>query len=281
MREIGSAIITKAVAYLCSRTNFFIPKDVFNALREAWKTEEQESIGRAVIEQILENIQIARKEKIALCQDCGTAIVFLELGQEVHIVGEDLYSAINEGVRQGYEKGYLRNSMCDPLTRQNTGDNTPAEIHTEIVSGNKLKIFFLPKGGGAENMSALRMLKPSQGIEGIKDFVIETVKSAGANPCPPVVVGVGVGGGTSNAAVWSAKKALLRELDSHNKDPEIADIEKELLEKINNLGIGPAGYGGRNTALAVLIKKEPCHIASLPVAVNLNCHCARRREVIL
>ena len=280
MREIGSSEITKAVAQLCKEANFFLPKDVFNALREAWK-EEGPSCGRAVIEQILENIQIARKEKIALCQDCGTAIVFLELGQEVHIVNGDLYSAVNEGVRQGYKKGYLRNSMCDPFTRQNTGDNTPAEIHTEIVPGNKLKIFFCPKGGGAENMSALKMLNPGQGREGVKEFVIETVKDAGANPCPPTVVGVGIGGGTFNAVAWLAKKALFREIQSHNKDPKIVEFEKELLEEINKLGIGPAGLGGRNTALAVLVEIDMCHIASLPVAVNIQCHCARHGEVIL
>ena len=254
---------------------------MLNSLRKA-RAEEESPLGRIVLAQILENAQIAAEEKVPICQDCGTAIVFLELGEELEITGGNLnlYAAIEEGVRRGYKEGYLRKSICHPFTRKNTGDNTPAMIYTDIVPGNKLKIMFCPKGGGSENMSAIKMLSPSDGIEGVKKFVIETVKSAGSNPCPPIVVGVGIGGTFERVALL-AKKALLRPFGSQNTDSELAALEDELLEKINCLGIGPAGLGGSTTALSVHIEMLPCHIASLPVAININCHAARHKEVTI
>jgi len=281
MRQIHYSEVTEVVARLCQDTNFSLPEDVLNALRKA-RSEEESPLGRTVLAQILENAQIAAEEKVPICQDCGTAIVFLELGEELELTGGNLnlYAAIEEGVRKGYKEGYLRKSICHPFTRKNTGDNTPVMIYTDIVPGNKLKIRFCPKGGGSENMSAIKMLSPSEGIEGVKKFVIETVKSAGANPCPPIVVGVGIGGTFERVALL-AKKALLRTVGSHNTDSDLAALEEELLEKINCLGIGPAGLGGSTTALSVHIEMLPCHIASLPVAININCHAARHKEVTI
>ncbi len=281
MRQIHYSEVIDVVAQLCQDTNFSLPEDVLNSLRKA-RAEEESPLGRIVLDQILENAQIAAEEKVPICQDCGTAIVFLELGEELEITGGNLnlYAAIEEGVRRGYKEGYLRKSICHPFTRKNTGDNTPAMIYTDIVPGNKLKIMFCPKGGGSENMSAIKMLSPSEGIEGVKKFVIETVKSAGSNPCPPIVVGVGIGGTFERVALL-AKKALLRHFGSQNTDSELAALEDELLEKINYLGIGPAGLGGSTTALSVHIEMLPCHIASLPVAININCHAARHKEVTI
>ena len=259
----------------------YLPEDVLNALKQAQKAEAS-PVGREVLDRILENADIAAREQIPLCQDTGDAVAFLELGQEVHIVGGDLYSAINEGVRQGYNEGYLRKSMVDrPFSaRINTQDNTPAIIYTDIVPGDKLKIIVKPKGGGAENMSRLAMLRPAQGREGVIDFVVDTVDKAGSNPCPPVIVGVGIGG-TAEKAFILAKRALLRKLGEPNPDAETAELEREILKRVNNLGIGPIGYGGRITALAVHIEVFPSHIASLPVAVNLDCHSCRHKEAII
>lgn len=281
MRQIHYSEVIEVVARLCQETNFYLPEDVLNSLRKA-RSEEKSPLGRIVLAQILENARIAAEEKVPICQDCGTAIVFLELGEELELTGGNLnlYAAIEEGVRRGYKEGYLRKSICHPFTRENTGDNTPAVIYTDIVPGNKLKIIFCPKGGGSENMSAIKMLSPSEGIEGVKKFVIETVKSAGANPCPPIVVGVGIGGTFERVALL-AKKALLRPFGSQNTDSELAVLEDELLEEINYLGIGPAGLGGSTTALSVHIEMLPCHIASLPVAININCHAARHKEVTI
>ncbi|MEA2052897.1 MAG: fumarate hydratase [Euryarchaeota archaeon] len=281
MRQIHYSEVIEVVAQLCQETNFYLPEDVLNSLRKA-RAEEESPLGRIVLAQILENAQIAAEEKVPICQDCGTAIVFLEVGEELELTGGNLnlYAAIEEGVRRGYKEGYLRKSICHPFTRKNTGDNTPAMIYTDIVPGNKLKIMFCPKGGGSENMSAIKMLSPSAGIEGVKKFVIETVKSAGPNPCPPIVVGVGIGGTFERVALL-AKKALLRPFGSPNTDSELAALEDELLEKINYLGIGPAGLGGSTTALSVHIEMLPCHIASLPVAININCHAARHKEVTI
>ncbi|MGB7000576.1 MAG: fumarate hydratase [Halobacteriota archaeon] len=279
MRQIHYSEVIDVVAQLCQDTNFSLPEDVLNSLSKA-RAEEESPLGRIVLDQILENAQIAAEEKVPICQDCGTAIVFLELGEELEITGGNLYTSIEEGVRRGYKEGYLRKSICHPFTRKNTGDNTPAMIYTDIVPGNKLKIMFCPKGGGSENMSAIKMLSPSEGIEGVKKFVIETVKSAGSNPCPPIVVGVGIGGTFERVALL-AKKALLRPFGSQNTDSDLAALEDELLEKINCLGIGPAGLGGSTTALSVHIEMLPCHIASLPVAININCHAARHKEVTI
>ena len=281
MREIKAMEITSAVSRLFQEACHYLPQDVVTAVRKARDAEES-PVGREVLERILENINIAASEQIPLCQDTGDAILFLELGQDVHIVGGDLYSAINEGVRQGYTEGYLRKSMVSqPFSaRVNTRDNTPAIIYTDIVPGDKLRIFAVPKGGGAENMSRLAMLKPAQGRQGVIDFVVRAVDEAGSNPCPPVVVGVGIGG-TMEKCVLLSKRALLREVGKPNPDAEVAELEKEILHKVNNLGIGPMGYGGRITALSVHIEVFPTHIASLPIAVNLQCWCARHKEAVL
>jgi len=254
---------------------------VLNAIKRAREAEES-SIGREVLDRILENADISAREKIPLCQDTGTAVVFLELGQDACIVGGDLGSAINEGVRQGYTEGYLRKSMVSqPCTaRINTKDNTPAIIYTDIVPGDKFKIIALPKGGGAENMARLAMLSSVQGRQGVTDFVVNTVDRAGSNPCPPVIVGVGIGG-TAEKTFMLAKRALLRKVDEPNPDAEVAELEREILKRVNNLGIGPMGYGGRATALAVHIEVFPTHTTSLPVAVNLQCWCARHKEAII
>lgn len=279
MREVHINKITKTIEDLCVKACCHLGDDVKELLKKR-SLEETSEFGKNIFDQIFANIQIAELEGIPLCQDTGMAVVFLEVGQDVHIVGGDLEAAVNEGVRRGYEKGYLRKSVLDPISRINTKDNTPAVIHTEIVPGDKLKIIVAPKGFGSENMSRLQMLKPSDGIEGVKDFILQTVTSAGANPCPPLIVGVGIGGTMEKAALL-AKKALLRRAGSHNPNPEIARLEKEMLQRINETGIGPQGLGGRVTALAVHIDTYPTHIAGLPVAVNLQCHVARHREAIL
>lgn len=280
MREVHVSLITAAVAEMCQEANYFLGEDVICALRKGLK-EEVSPTGKDVFRQLLENARIAKEEKMPICQDTGFAVFFIEVGQELHFVGGDFYEAVNAGVRQGYESGFLRKSIVkDPLRRENTGDNTPAVIHIKIVPGDKLKLVFVPKGGGSENMSAVKMLTPSQGKEGLVDFVVETVKAAGANPCPPLVVGVGVGG-TLEKVAFLAKKALLRPLGKPHPDPFYAELEKEILEKINKTGIGPQGFGGRFTALAVHIEIFPCHIASLPAAVNLNCHASRHLERII
>jgi len=280
MREIEVSTITETVKKLCIDANYYLGDDVVKTLKEFEKNEESPT-GKEVIGKILENIEIGKNDKVPLCQDTGYAVFFIELGQEVHIKGGDFAEAINEGVRQGYKEGYLRKSVvADPLKRNNTGDNTPAVIHTDIVPGDKLKIAFAPKGGGSENMSEVQMMAPAAGIEGVKKFVIERVRKSGANPCPPVIVGVGIGG-TFDKCAEIAKRSLLRPLGSKNPDTVYADLEEELLEKINKLGIGPQGFGGRTTALAVHIEVHPCHIASFPVAVNMQCHVARHKEVII
>jgi len=281
MREITVGDITETVSRLFQEACYYLPEDVLAALEKAEEKEESPA-ARNALEIILKNAKIAAKGEIPLCQDTGASVVFLELGQEVHIIGGDLYTAVNEGVRQGYDKGYLRKSMVrQPFSaRVNTKNNTPAIIYTDIVPGDKLKIIALPKGGGAENMARLAMLTPTCGRQGIIDFVIEAVDESGSNPCPPIIVGVGVGG-TAEKAMILAKRALLRKVGEPNPDTEIAELEKEILKRINNLGIGTMGYGGRITALAVHIDVFPCHIASLPVAVNLQCHSARHKEAIL
>lgn len=280
MRRIQAKKITQTVRKLFIEANAALNPDVISALRRGLKKEES-PIGRQVLEKILENARIARRTEMPICQDTGLAVLFVEIGQDVHVTGGDLREAVREGVRQAYADGYLRKSLCDPLTRANTGDNTPAVIHVDMVPGDRLKIIAMPKGGGSENMSAARMLTPAAGIEGIKKFVLETVEAAGANPCPPIIVGVGIGGSLEQACLL-AKKALLRPVGKKNKtDQRLSRMENELLEKINALGIGPAGLGGRITALAVSAEMMPCHIASLPVAVNLQCHVARHKEVII
>jgi len=280
MREIKASAITQAVARLCQEANFVLGDDALAALKKAHKTEES-PLGREVLSQLIENARIAREERLPLCQDCGIAVVFLEIGQEIHING-DLNAAIEEGVRQGYAEGYLRKSIVSqPFSaRINTRDNTPPVTHIEIVSGDRLKITVMPKGAGAENMSKLAILKPSDGKQGIIDLVVRTVDEAGGNACPPLIIGLGVGG-TGEKAMLLAKKALLRKVAEPNPDPEIAELEREVLARVNALGIGPLGFGGNTTALAVHAEVMPSHIASLPVAVNLQCHSARHKEKIL
>jgi len=278
MRHISPLEITSKVKELCIRAACELGSDVVLAL-EGFRGKEESPLGKEVLDQIIENAQIALKEDAPMCQDTGIAVFFVEIGRNATIDGS-LEDAINEGVRQGYAEGYLRKSVCHPLTRKNTEDNTPAIIHTNIVDGDKVKITIAPKGAGSENMSRLAMLKPSQGLPAIKDFVINTVKDAGGNPCPPIIVGIGIGGNFEKSAIL-AKESLLREVGSDNPDKELDALEKELLEKVNNLGIGPMGFGGRTTALAVHIKTAPCHIASLPVAVNIQCHAARHKEAII
>jgi len=280
VRKIHYDEVVDAVAKLCRDANYYLGDDVVKAFEKGLK-EEESATGKGVLAQLIENADIARSEDVPMCQDTGVAVIFLEVGQEVHVEGGLLDDAVEEGVRQGYETGYLRKSMVKhPLKRQNTGDNTPAIIHTKIVAGDKLKITVAPKGGGSENMSAIAMLAPAAGEEGVKQFIIDTVRKAGPNPCPPIVVGVGIGGNFEKCAIL-AKEALLRPVGESSEDPDVARMEKELLEKINNLGIGPQGMGGRVTALAVHIKAHPCHIASLPVAVNINCHASRHKSVEL
>ena len=280
LRRINTKRITKAIKKLFIEANTVLGEDVFNALHHALSREESET-GKQVLQKIIENADIACRKKMPICQDTGLAVVFVEFGQDVHITGGALHAAIEEGVRQAYEEGYLRKSVCDPFTRENTTDNLPAIIHVDIVAGDRLKIIAMPKGGGSENSSAAKMLTPAAGIDGIKKFVLETVDSAGANPCPPVIVGVGIGGSLEQACIM-AKKALLRPVGEANRyDERMEQMEKELYQSINNLGIGPAGLGGRVTALAVNIEMMPCHIASLPVAVNIQCHVARHKGIVI
>lgn len=280
MRRIEVAAITDLVAEMCREANLYLGDDVTCALKKALQ-QEVSPAGKEALTQLLENIEIAGSEQIPLCQDTGFAVFFVEWGQEVHLTGGSLEEAINKGVRRGYRENYLRKSIvADPLERVNTGDNTPAVVHITLVPGERVKIRFAPKGGGSENMSALKMLKPSDGVAGVVDFVVNQVKEAGPNPCPPVVVGVGLGGTFEQVALL-AKKALLRPLGRSHPDPFYARLEQDILKKINNLGIGPQGFGGRITALAVHIETFPAHIASLPVAVNLNCHAARHVERFL
>jgi len=276
IREISAAMITDTIARLSKEANYVLEADVRQALEKGARAEES-PVGREIFNQLLENADIACSEKLPICQDTGLAIIFVDLGQDAHVAGASLEEAINEGVRRGYGEGYLRKSVLgDPLRRVNTKDNTPAVIHTRIVPGNALKLWVVPKGGGSENMSKIAMLKPADGVDGVKSFVIEAVRVASANPCPPIIVGIGIGGSFEQCAML-AKRSLLREVGSVHADPFYADLENDLLGAINNLGIGPMGLGGRVTALAVHIETAPCHIASLPVAVNINCHAARHK----
>jgi len=279
MREIHLSQITAAVRDLAVSANTHLGQDVLEAFERAID-QEVSPTGKDILAKLIENAHIAREEGIPICQDTGFAVVFVELGQEVHLVGGDLKEAIHEGVRQGYQEGYLRKSICHPFTRKNTADNTPAIIHLEMVPGDGLHLIVAPKGGGSENMSRVTMLTPAVGIQGVKDFVVQRVKESGANPCPPTIVGVGIGG-TFEMAAMLAKKALLSPLSSQNPDPELSTLEQKLLEEINGLGIGPQGLGGRITSLAVHVNMMPCHIASLPVAVNIQCHAARHKEIEL
>ena len=281
MREIAAEDITKTVARLCKEANFFLGEDVLSALKKARK-EEESPAAINVLDQIIENVDIAAKEEMPLCQDCGLAIIFVELGQDAHIKDGDLYEAINEGVRKGYSEGYLRKSVVkQPFSaRMNTKDNTPAIIHTEIVKGDKLKITVAPKGGGSENMSRFTVFKPAQGRPAVVEFVVKAVEEAGSNPCPPTIIGVGIGG-SAEKAMYLAKKSLLRKVGEPSPDKEIAELESELLKRINATGVGPGGVGGRFTSLAVHIETQPSHIASLPVAVNIQCHSARHKEAVL
>ena len=280
MREIQVQQIIDVIEKLCIDANNHLPEDVKCAIKNCRACEDGK-IACGVLDNIIENFEIADNENLPICQDTGMACVFLEIGQDVHIVGGDLTEAINEGVRRGYKNGYLRKSVvADPVRRGNTGDNTPAMIYTEIVPGDKLKITLGPKGFGSENMSAVRMFKPSAGLQGIKDFIIETVETAGPNPCPPIVIGVGIGG-TFDKAALLAKKAIMRPLDTSNPDPYYADLEKEMLEKVNALGIGPQGFGGKTTAIGLNIEVLPTHIAGMPCAININCHVTRHKTEVL
>jgi len=279
MREIPGDEITKTVRRLCIEANTLLGDDVLEAFRAGYDQEES-AVGKDVFRQLLDNARIAKEEALPLCQDTGLAVVFIEIGQDVHVTGGDLNEAIHEGVRQGYRDGYLRASSVDPLTRKNFGDNTPAVIHVEITTGDKLRLIVAPKGFGSENMSRVVLFPPAVGIEGVKRFVIERVEKAGPNPCPPLVVGVGIGGTLEKAALI-AKKSLLRPIGQRHKDPYIAELEESFLEAMNALGIGPQGLGGRITALDVHIETYPTHIASIPVAVNFQCHCSRHKEAVL
>ena len=280
MREIQAQQITDVVERLCIEANEQLPEDIKNAIHRCRACEDWE-IAQGVLDQIITNFEIAGEERVPICQDTGMACVFLEIGQDVHITGGDLREAVDEGVRRGYDKGYLRKSVVrDPVRRGNTGDNTPAMLYTEIVPGEQIKVTVGPKGFGSENMSAIRMFKPSAGIEGIKDSILETVENAGPNPCPPMVVGVGIGG-TFDKCALLAKKALMRSTEERNPDPYYAALEEEMLEKINQLGIGPQGFGGRTTALAVNIETLPTHIAGMPCAVNINCHVTRHKTEVI
>lgn len=281
MREFDVSDVIEPVKELCIEANTVLPDDVKKALLEA-KGKEESPVGSETLSQIEENIKISASEKLPLCQDTGFAVLFVEVGQDVHLAGGSLREALNEGVRQGYKEGYLRKSIvADPAGgRINTNDNTPAIIHWDLVPGDKIKITIAPKGGGSENMSTIKMMKPADGLSGIKDFVVDWVQKAGGNPCPPVVVGVGIGG-TFEHVAFLAKKALLRDIGSHHPDQKYAEAEAEILKRVNATGVGPMGLGGKVTALAVHIETYPCHIASMPVAVNVNCHAARHQSVIL
>jgi fumarate hydratase subunit alpha len=281
MREIECKKISETVSSLFQQGCLYLPEDVLAAIKKA-RDQEESPVAKDVLGKLIENTEVSRKEEIPLCQDTGAAVVMLELGQEVHIKGGNLDDCINEGVRQGYDKGYLRKSMVrQPFSaRVNTKDNTPAIIHTDIVPGDKLKISVIPKGGGSENCSRLTVMPPAKGRQGIIDFVVNLVEESGSNPCPPIIIGLGIGG-TTDKTMAMAKKALLRKVGEPNPDPEVAELEKEILKRVNNLGIGPMGYGGRTTALAVHAEVFPAHIASMPVAINIQCWCARHKESIL
>ena len=280
MRELNVGVITEAVRNLCIEANYYLGDDIKEAL-EISKKKETWKLAEDVLDKIIINSEIACKDEMPICQDTGMACVFMEIGQDVHLVGGKLEDAINEGVRRGYEEGYLRKSVVgDPIERINTKDNTPAIIYYDILEGDKVKITLAPKGFGSENMSKIGMLKPSDGIEGVRKFILETVKAAGPNPCPPMVIGVGIGG-TFDKAAYLAKKALIRTIDIRNKNEFYKELEEELLEKVNKFGIGPQGFGGRTTALGLNIEVYPTHIAGLPVAVNINCHATRHKEIIL
>lgn len=279
MRSIDSKVIEDTVARLCIEANLRLPPDVINAIERAEKAEPWDGAKR-ILSLLGDNVRIASEKTLPVCQDTGMACVFVELGQDVHIEG-DFEQAVNNGVRRGYGEGYLRKSVvCDPLCRVNTGDNTPALVTVKLTRGDKMRITVMPKGFGSENMSALKMLKPADGVDGVKNFVLETVEKAGANPCPPIIVGVGIGGSFDKAA-YLAKHALLRPVNEPNPDEYYAALERELLDKINALGIGPQGFGGKTTALAVLIEAMPTHVAGLPVAVNISCHATRRASASL
>lgn len=280
MREIDAGLITKEVKRLVMEANYFLPDDVLNSLKESQKNEKWD-LASATIGKIIDNAEIASTDHAPMCQDTGMVVAFVKMGQDARVVNGYIEDAINEGIRQGYEEGYLRKSVVeDPLNRVNTKDNTPGVIHYEIVPGDQLSIMVAPKGFGSENMSRIKMLKPAEGLQGVKDFILESVELAGPNPCPPIVVGVGIGG-TFEKAAYLAKKSLMRPLDKYSDNPFYAELEKEMLEKVNNLGIGPQGFGGKTTALKVSIEYYPTHIAGLPVAVNINCHATRHKEVIL
>ncbi len=279
MREIHIEEIRDNVARMCVDAAYNVSDDVLAAFDRALETETAPA-AKEILSLLKENARIAREEHIPVCQDTGIAIFFVEIGQDLRIKNGFIVDAINEGVRKGYREGYLRKSVVDPITRKNTGDNTPAIVYTELVPGEKLKISFMPKGAGSENMSVIRMLRPTEGVEGIRNFVLECVEKAGANPCPPVVIGVGIGGDFEKAALL-AKKTLLRPVGSPNSKLELASLEEMLLKAVNRTGIGPEGLGGKVTAMAVHIESFPCHIASLPVAVNINCHAARHKTIIL
>ncbi|MGQ9682809.1 MAG: fumarate hydratase [Anaerolineae bacterium] len=281
MREIGAQQVSAAIARLCWEANTLLGEDVVAALQRA-EADEPSPVGRAVLAQILKNAQVARAERLPLCQDTGIAVVFADVGQDVQLVGGDLRSAIEAGVAQGYREGYLRMSIvaCPFSSRHNTGDNTPPVVHFDLVPGSDLRLTVVPKGGGSENMSCVRMLTPADGRRGVVDVVVGCVEKAGANPCPPIIVGVGIGG-TMEYAALLAKRSLLRSVGQPSPDEDTADLERELLQRVNALGIGPAGLGGRHTALAVHVEAYPCHIASLPVAVNIQCHAARHASAVL
>ncbi|EQG67506.1 hydrolyase, tartrate alpha subunit/fumarate, Fe-S type domain protein [Clostridioides difficile DA00142] len=279
MRKIKSEQIVEQVKKLCIEGSLYLGEDVLSCIKEKAKSEKSE-VGKNILNILVENAEIAKEKKIPICQDTGMAVFFVEIGQEVLIEGDTLTDAINEGVRQGYEEGYLRKSVVSPINRVNTKDNTPAVIHYDMVKGDKIKIEFAAKGFGSENMSKMKMLKPSDGLEGIKKFIIDTVSEAGPNPCPPMVIGVGIGG-TVDKCAQIAKKALFRELGEFNKDENIAKLESELLTAINKLGIGPQGLGGTTTALGLNIETFPTHIAGLPVVVNINCHASRHKKVVI
>lgn len=280
IREIPCDIITDTVKKLFIEASTDLGGDVLSAIRSAAESEVTE-LGRYALDKIIENARIAKDSGLPLCQDTGLAVVFVELGQDVHITGGDFSEAVQEGVRRAYVDGFLRKSVCDPISRENTGDNTPAVIHTDIVKGDRVRVIAMPKGGGSENMSSSVMLLPSAGLEGIKKHIVDMVEKAGPNPCPPVIVGAGIGGSIEKSALL-AKKALLRPLGEPNRsDPRLSRFEKETLDEINNLGTGPQGYGGKTTALAVHVEMMPCHIASLPVTVNIQCHVARHKEATI
>lgn len=279
MREIHVDEIRDNVALICIDAAYNLSEDVLTAFDRAIETETSPA-AREILGLLKENAHIAKDEHIPICQDTGIAIFFVEIGQDLRIKNGFIVDAINEGVRKGYKEGYLRKSVVDPITRKNTGDNTPAIVYTELVPGDKLKISFMPKGAGSENMSVIRMLRPTEGVEGIRNFVLECVQKAGANPCPPVVIGVGIGGSFEKAALL-AKKSLLRPVGSPNPKLELASLEETLLKSVNKSGIGPEGFGGKVTAMAVHVESFPCHIASLPVAVNINCHAARHKTIVL